>query len=205
MIRSILAATGVAVALSTTLSACALLSSPDPVQLYRFGGTSAVTTVAASDPVQVKLRAVEFPQASQGDRLLGVTGTQAAYIMGARWVSPANQLYADSLESAFAGQARSVRLIGRRELTPTTRLLDIDVRSFETRYDVVGGVPTVVVSARARLLRFPERTVVAEQTFQVSQPASENRIATIVDAYDVATRDLNSQIVAWTDTNAAGG
>ena len=201
MIRSILAAAGVAVA----LSGCALLSSPDPVQLYRFGGTGTVAAQAVAEPVQVKLRAVEFPQASQGDRLLGVTGTEAAFIKGARWVSPAAQLYADSLEGAFAGQARAVRLIGRRELTPTTRLLDIDMRSFETRYDYAGGVPTVVIIARARLLRFPERTVVAEQTFEVSQPATENRIGTIVDAYDVATRDLNSQIVAWTDTNAAGG
>ncbi|ADL00768.1 hypothetical protein MMB232_01400 [Brevundimonas subvibrioides] len=201
MIRSILATAVAAV----TLSGCALLSSPDPVQLYRFGTTGATPAQAVAEPVQVKLRAVEFPQASQGDRLLGVTGTQAAFIAGARWVSPAQQLYADSLEGAFAGQARAVRLIGRRELTPTTRVLDIDMRSFETRYDYAGGVPTIVISARARLLRFPERTVVAEQTFEVSQPASENRIATIVDAYDVATRDLNSQIVAWTDTNAAGG
>lgn len=201
MIRSILAAAGVAVA----LSGCALLSSPDPVQLYRFGAVGAAATQAAADPVQVKLRAVEFPQASQGDRLLGVTATEAAYIKGARWVSPASQLYVSSLESAFAGQSRAVRLIGRRELTPTTRVLDIDIRSFETRYETAGAVPTVVLSARARLLRFPERTVLAEQTFEISQPASENRIATIVDAYDVATRDLNSQIVAWTDANAAGG
>ena len=201
MIRSILAAAGVAVA----LSGCALLSSPDPVQLYRFGGAGAPATQSVADPVQVKLRAVEFPQASQGDRLLGVTGTEAAYIAGARWVSPAAQLYSASLEGAFTAHARSVRLIGLRELTPTTRVLDIDVRSFETRYDYAGGVPTVVLTARARLLRFPERTVVAEQTFEVSQPASENRIATIVDAYDVATRDLNSQIVAWTDANATGG
>ncbi|QTN19013.1 membrane integrity-associated transporter subunit PqiC [Brevundimonas sp. AJA228-03] len=200
MIRTILATAGVAVA----LSGCALLSSPDPVQLYRFGSPDAVAIQPAAEPVQVKLRAVEFPQESQGDRLLGVTGTEAAYIKGARWVSPASQLYADSLEGAFAGQARAVRLIGRRELTPTTRVLDIDVRSFETRYDEAGGVPTVVLSARARLLRFPERTVEAEQSFEVRQPATGNRIATIVDAYDVATRDLNARIVAWTDANATG-
>jgi cholesterol transport system auxiliary component len=200
MIRSILAATSVAVA----LSGCALLSSPDPVQLYRFGDTSAVTASPVTQPVQVKLRAVEFPSASEGDRLLGVTGSEAAYIGGARWVSPAKQLFSDGLESAFAGQAQRVRLIGRRELTPTTRLLDVDVRSFETQYDAPGAVPTVVVSAQARLLRSPERTVVAERTFQIRQPASANRLAAIVDAYDVATRDLNSQIVAWTDANAAG-
>ena len=96
-----------------------------------------------------------------------------------------------------------MRLIGRRELTAVTRMLDVDVRSFEARYDYAGRAPTVVVAARARLLRFPERTVAAEQTFTVSQPAGENRVSAIVEAYDVATRDLNTQIVAWTDANAA--
>jgi len=187
---------------AVSLSGCALLSSPDPVQLYRFGDADGALTTSVASPVQVKLRALEMPQAAQGDRLLGVTGSQAAYIGGARWVSPALMLYSDALEASFASQGRAVRLIGRRELTPTTRLLDVDVRVFETRYEYAEGMPTVVITARARLLRFPERTVVAEQTFTVSQPAGENRVSSIVDAYDVATRDINTQIVGWTDANA---
>lgn len=187
---------------AVSLSGCALLSSPDPVQLYRFGDAAGPVAAPVASPVQIKLRALEMPQASQGDRLLGVTGSEAAYIAGARWVSPALMLYSDALETSFGSQARTVRLIGRRELTPTTRLLDVDVRAFETRYDYAGAAPTVVITVRARLLRFPERTVVSEQTFTVSQPAGENRVSAIVEAYDLATRDVNTQIVAWTDANA---
>lgn len=187
---------------AVSLSGCALLSSPDPVQLYRFGDAAGPVATPVASPVQIKLRALDMPQASQGDRLLGVTGSEAAYIAGARWVSPALMLYTDALETSFGSQARGVRLIGRRELTPTTRLLDVDVRAFETRYDYAGAAPTVVITVRTRLLRFPERTVVSEQTFTVSQPAGENRISAIVEAYDLATRDVNTQIVAWTDANA---
>jgi cholesterol transport system auxiliary component len=43
---------------------------------------------------------------------------------------------------------------------------------------------------------------VAERVFSVEQPASENRVSAIVDAFDVATRDLNTQVIAWTDQNA---
>ena len=199
MIRTLALAAVAAV----SLSGCALLSSPDPVQLYRFGDAGGGLTTAAVSPVQVKLRALELPQAAQGDRLLGVTGSEAAYIGGARWVSPASMLYSDALEASFH-QSRAVRLIGRRELTPTNRLLDVDVRVFETRYEYAGAAPTVVIAARARLLRFPERTEVSEQSFEVRQPAGENRVSAIVEAYDVATRDLNTQIVAWTDANAVG-
>lgn len=185
------------------LCGCSLLSTPDPVQMYRFGGAAAAMPAAPiGTPVQVSLRRIDFPQAAGGDRVLGVTGAEAAYIAGARWVSPAQDVYAASLENAFAAQARQVRLIGRRELTPATRALDIDIRSFEARYEVPGAVPTVVLTANARLLRTPERTVVAEQTFTVNQPAGENRVSAIVAAFDVATRDLNTQIVTWTDEAA---
>lgn len=185
------------------LSACALLSTPDPVQTYRFGGSAmAAPGTAIAAPVQITLRRVEFPEAVEGDKLLGVTGTETAFIAGARWVSPAADLYMESLEGTFAAQSTRVRLIGPRELTPGTRSLDIDVRSFEARYDAPGAVPTIVVIARARLMALPERTVAAERVFTVEQPARENRVSAIVDAFDVATRDLNTQIVTWTDQNA---
>ena len=186
-----------------TLSACALLSTPDPVQTYRFGGGAASSAASlVASPVQVTLRRVEFPEAVEGDKLLAVTGTEAAYIAGARWVSPAADLYMESIENAFAARATRVRLIGPRELTRGQRSLDIDIRSFEARYDAPGAIPTIVVAARARLLALPERTVLAERVFTVEQRPDENRVSAIVNAFDVATRDLNTQIVAWTDANA---
>jgi len=191
-------------AIALALSGCALLSTPDPVQTYRFGGPAATTGLAmvSATPIQVSLRRVEFPEAVEGDKLLGVTGTETAYIKGARWVSPAADLYMESLENAFAAQATRVRVIGARELTRGTRSLDVDVRSFEARYDAPGATPVVVVTARARILVLPERTVTVEQVFAVEQPAAANRVSSIVEAFDMATRDLNTQIVAWTEANA---
>ena len=194
----------VAAAGALAVAGCALLSSPPPVQTYRFGGPAAAS--AASEGVagltQVNLRRDQFPEAVEGDRLLGVTGTETAYIAEARWVSPASDLYMESLENAFAAQATRVRLIGPRELIRGERSLDIDMRAFEARYEAPGAVPTVVVTARARLLALPDRTVTAERTFTVQQPAGANRISAIVEAFDIATRDLNTQIVDWTDANA---
>lgn len=203
MIRSHLlrlAAVGVT---AVSLSACALLSSPDPVQTYRFGGVSGQPATLVAEPILVSMRRAEMPPASEGDKLLGVTGTEMAYIGGARWISPASDLFTASLENAFASQATRVRLIGPRELARSTRSLDIDIRSFETRYSAPEAVPTVVFSARVRLLTLPERQVKVEQIFTVEQPASANRVGAIVEAYDLATRDLNTQIVAWTEANAA--
>ena len=200
--KSLIRLTAVGVAASA-LASCALLSSPDPVQTYRFGGAApAVSQGVGSSAPSIALRRVEFPEAVEGDKLLGVIGTETAYIKGARWVSPAADLYLESLENAFAGQATGVRLVGPRESVRSGRSLDIDIRAFEARYDAPGGVPTVVVTARARVTALPDRTVSAERMFSVEQPATENRVSAIVAAFDTATRDLNTQIVAWTEANA---
>lgn len=202
MIRSsLIRLTAVGVAASA-LAGCALLSSPDPVQTYRFGGAApAMSESVGSTMTSIALRRVEFPEAVEGDRLLGVTGTETAYIKGARWVSPAADLYLASLENAFAGQATRVRLIGPREAVRSGRSLEIDMRAFEARYVTPGIAPTIVITARARVTALPDRTVSAERMFSVEQPAAENRVSSIVDAFDMATRDLNTQIVAWTEAN----
>ena len=148
----------------------------------------------------VTLRRVSFPEAAAGDRLLAITGAEASYIAGARWVSPAENLFTEALENTFSSQARRVRIIGRQELTPANLILDLDMRAFEARYDNgAGAPPTIRVAARARMLSFPARTVVAEQVFVVDQPAAENRVSAIVAAFDAATSDISQQLVTWTD------
>lgn len=202
MIRSTvfrLACAGLGAAL---VSGCALLSSPDPVQTYRFGASSAApSATAANAPVHVALRRIEFPQATEGDKILGVTGTQTAYIKGARWISDARDLYTASLESAFSAQSSRVRLIGMRETATAARALALDVRAFEARYPAPGAAPTVVVTVRARMLALPSRGVSAERVFTVERRATANRVSAIVEAFDSATRDVNAEIVTWADAS----
>ena len=194
---------GALAAVVAGLGACSLLASPDPVQLYRFGGGQPASARAATagEPVEIALRRVEFAQAVRSERILGVTGTEAAYIGGARWVSPAPDLFTDALESAFAAGSSRVRLLGPREITPGNQTLDIDVRTFEARYAVKDGIPTVVVIARARLLN-RDRTIDAEETFESSVPAGANRVASIIEAFDAATAAVTRDIVDWTEANA---
>jgi len=204
LVRRVLSAASGLTAAAMLLGGCALLSTPDPVQLYRFGPLdSPYVGERNTASVQVSLRRIEFPEAVAGQRILSVTGNEAAYLAGARWVSDADELYTQSLEMAFGSGGSGVRLIGGRELTRAEAGLDVDITTFETRYAARGAVPSVVISARARLLAMPERTVVSEQIFSVSQPASDNRLGAIVSAYDSATQDLNQQIVTWVEANAA--
>lgn len=207
---------GLAAGAALTLGACSLLSTPDPVQLYRFGAYMDAPAPSGDvpAPLLVSIRRIEFPDAAKDARILGVTGTEAAYIGGARWVSPAETLFDDSLQAAFAARSNEVRVLDRREPGTTPLVLRVTVSSFEARYlNGQDAAPTIVVTARAQLRNMPEREAgggpsrpddgrTVERVFTVSQPATENRVSAIVAAFDVATRDINGQIVDWSIRSA---
>lgn len=198
MIRILAAALAAA-----SLAGCSLLSSPDPVQLYRFGDNDPPREVAGAPRTTLVLSEVDFPIAASGDRILTVAGGEVAYLAGGRWVGPAQQLFVDSLKAAFLRDARRVAVIDRREAPRASEALDLEVTAFEARYrNGPEAAPVVVVAGRARIVR-PDRTVRAERTFMVETPAADNRMGAVVSAFDQAVREVNAEVVAWAD-GAAG-
>lgn len=201
----LIAATAV-VALGLMASACSVLKTPDPVQTYRFGAIPAFETVAqgqagACEPVTIALRRIEFIDASRGDRLLAVTGSETAYIGGARWVSQAETLFQSSLENAFADGAPCLRL-APGAFARDSLVLSVDVRRFETLYASAGAIPQVRFSLTASLLQPGDRSVVAEQRFDVTKAADTNRVSAIVATYEAANAEAVRQVVEWTATTA---
>ncbi len=196
--------------LASSLSGCvSLLPKQPPVQLYQFGRpTPAVETqtpaVVGRDQgaLGVILAQVSFPRAATGDGLLTLRGQEAAYIGGARWLTPAVLMFQEDAEQAFAARARGVRLVARSELGAASALLRLDVGEFDARYDArFPGPPVVVVSLRATLARADGRALV-QQGFTARRPASEDRASAIVAAYDLAVQDVLAQVVDWTDGRA---
>jgi cholesterol transport system auxiliary component len=195
-------------ALSLGLCGCvSLFPKATPVQLYEFGqrppppsspGGGAPTQAGA---VGLVLGAITMPAAAVGDQILSLTGQQAAYIAGARWIVPAGLMMQGDAERAFEARGQRVRLLHRGDIGAAAALLRLDVGDFSARYDTPGAAPTVVVSLRASLTR-PGGVLIAEQTFTARQPAADNRIAPIVAAYDKAVTDVLDQVVAWTDAKA---
>lgn len=191
-----------AAAFAAGLAGCSLLSSPEPVQLYRFGDQDLAPTAPAADRTVVVLNAIDFPEGASGDRILTANGGQLAYLAGARWIGPSEQLFRSAIQTQFLRSGRSVTLSDRREAPRSGLALDIDVTSFEARYvNGVEAAPTVVIAARARLIA-PDRSVTAERTFQVEQPAGDNRVSAVVAAFDTATNDFTGQLTAWVDSTA---
>jgi len=197
---------GLAAALAAALlglgGCVSLFPKVKPIQLYAFGQLPPPQAGAvAPGAVGVVLGGITMPAAALGDQILTVTGQDVAYVAGARWVVPAGAMIQGDAERAFEARGQRVRLLHRGDFGGAAAVLRLDVGDFEAHYQTPDAAPTVVVSLRASLTR-PGGALIADQTFTARQPAAENRITSIVAAYDKAVIDVLGQVVAWTDANA---
>ena len=193
---------------ATGLGGCvSLLPKQPPAQLYQFGQTpppasspSGAVVGRGRASLGVILSQVTLPRGALGDGILTARGDEAAYISGARWLTPAVLMFQEDVQNAFQVRATTVRLIDRSQLGAATALLRLDVTEFDARYDpTAGGAPTVVVSLRATLTRADGRQLV-QQVFTDRRAASQDRVSAIVQAYDAAVQSVIAQAVDWTQT-----
>ena len=194
------AALGVALLL---LAGCGgLLGGGGTSDLYRFGSASPPpleSPPGAAQPMLVLFPGANFERAIEGDRILTVTGAQAGYVAGARWVAPAAELFDAAARRAFGQRTPSAYVVRLRGAPLPDYALGIDVRRFEADY--VGGQaapPEIVVEAVVRLIHWSDRMMVAEWPIEVREPAADNRLPSIVDAFDRATEQAVTRIADLT-------
>jgi cholesterol transport system auxiliary component len=195
-----------AMALSLGLASCiSLFPKTAPATLYRFEAQApAEAGTQASRTVAVLHAAGAFEAAAAGDRILTITGSQAAYIAAARWVSPASVLFNDAVNRTLQNSP-SVRVASVGELSRPDYILRVDVLTFETRYaNGPQAAPTVVIEARASLSNVQSRASAGSILLAAQTPAADNRVGAIVAAYSAATTQVMGQLENWLGQRARG-
>ena len=190
----------VAVALSAGLAGCiSLFPKSEPAGLYRFGHVAAESSRPSSEKsFGVYKTPTVFTRSAMSDRLLSVTNGEAAYIAGARWVSPAIVLFDEAVARAFEADNSRARLVTRGEALKAVMAVRLEVRSFETDYlDGPEAPPTVLVEIRAVMTRSNDRALLGDKVFVARVKAADNRLSAIVPAYDQAVSQALSEIVTW--------
>ncbi|MFN3522712.1 MAG: ABC-type transport auxiliary lipoprotein family protein [Phenylobacterium sp.] len=209
-LKSALQAAGLASA-GLLLAACVtVFPETKPVQLYRFGPPPAAeaqaepTAAPAPAPVAVYKARTGFARPVATDRILTITGSEAAYIADARWIAPANELFDEALAQAFDEAGGPARLAVRGQASRAQFTLRMDVRNFEAVYDRGGRQPPVVlVRVRAVLMRSPDSSVVVDRTVEKRVRADTNRIGAIVQAFEASAGEAITELVALTNAAAA--
>ena len=195
------------VLVAVTLSGCiSLFPKTKPSQLYSFvsAAPAAAPATAPSGRFAVRLAPITFTVSAAADRILTITGDQAAYVSGGRWVTAAANLFESAVVQTFDARGGAARLVARGELAATTYVLKLDVRRFETRYDQgAGAPPTVLVEVYAALDDPADATHDRERLFVERVPAGDNRLGPIVAAYERAVGKTCAEVADWVNARGA--
>lgn len=180
-------------------TACGIIPTPSPApELYTLSPKS--TFDDGLKPVTWQL-GIETPTAPAGLRSARIAVTREPltleYFAGAQWVDDAPAMVQRLLIESFEN---SGRIVGVGRLAVALRsdyVLQPELREFQAEY-AGGSAPTVRVRINAKLIKMPERHIVASHTFERVIESPDNRMPTIVKTFDGALGKVMRDLVVWT-------
>jgi cholesterol transport system auxiliary component len=148
---------------------------------------------------------VEVPAtaaALDSDRIaLSRSPTSIDYFADAAWTDGAPIMVQSLLVQSFENSGR-ITAIARESLAlRADYILRPELRHFEADY-ASGGTPAARVQIAVKLIKMPERDIIAQKNVETRAPARENQVPAIVDAFNDALHEAMRQIVEWTLTAA---
>lgn len=180
-----------------------LLGEAPKRQLYRLEPSLAAPAPLPRVPVQLLVAVPIAPAGLDTSRIaLSRTTVSLDYYYDAEWTDRAPLLAQTALVDAFeksgavAGVARDSAAL-RADL-----VLETELRDFEAVYDSPNGSPRVSVGFTAKLIKIPERNIVAQTTITRQATAAANEVPAVVHAFDEALGAAADEVVHWAVTNA---
>lgn len=174
-----------------------------PPALYRL--TPAADFAAGADPIAVQL-AVEVPSAEAALDTTRIALTRSLttldYFADASWTDRLAIMLQALLLASLDNSHRLAAAGPQSGALRPDAVLVTELRHFEAVYGGAGP-PRWQVELAAKLVKLPERTILADRDFRGEEAAGHNDLPAIVDAADLAWRGIATQIVDWTATTLA--
>lgn len=196
---------GVRALLSTAIvlglvAACGIIPTVRPApQLYTLSPKSTFKSELAAVKWQLGIETPTAP-AGLGSARIAVTRKPLTleYYAGAQWVDDAPAMVQRLLIESFEN---SDRIVGVGRLAVALRsdyVLQPELREFQAEYADGAASPKVRVRINAKLIKMPERRIVASDTFERIIEAPDNRMSVIVKTFDQALGKVMRDLVVWT-------
>ena len=186
--------------LLAALAGCSVLQRVNtPVNLYTL---TPKTTFPAGLPAVKWQMVVETPAsaASLDTARIALQRTPLSfeYYADAAWTDNAPAMVQTLLIESFEATKR-ISGVGREAIgLRPDYILMTDLREFEAVYDGDNPVPTIWIRMNAKLVKLPERRIVASQTFGEKMPAAGSKLTDIVAAFDDALDRVLREVVLFT-------
>jgi len=192
--RLILAALAVAPAGCSSLLAGAPAPSlytltPVPAADFPPGGTRVSAQLLVDAPVSAA--------ALDTERIvLSRSPTTIDYFADAAWTNH-GPLMVQSLIVQSCENSGRIAAVGRESMAlRADYVLSTELRHFEADYS--SGSPVAHIELTAKLVRAADRTIIAHQRFDATQPAAANQVPAVVEAFNRALHQALRQLVDWT-------
>jgi ABC-type uncharacterized transport system auxiliary subunit len=172
-------------------------------------GTPAAESPAAGDPpaaipVDLTVLKPRLRPGLESDRIAVLyPDRRLDYFADARWSGPLGEVLEDLAVQEFRshGNLRTVR--GDTSVFGSAYWVEIEVTDFQAEYTSAAAAPTVHVHLLARLGGSGNRRILGQFVANAQQPAAENRLTAIVDAFAHAADAALAEIAAHAEETLA--
>ncbi|MBM3486995.1 MAG: hypothetical protein FJX67_10230 [Alphaproteobacteria bacterium] len=188
-----------AIAVALTVASCGMLpGTGEPPQVFVL---TAKSTFAPDLPRVDWQLTIDLPTAEAGLNSARIALQRSRvtleYYAHANWVDTAPAMVQKLLVESFENTGRIVS-VGRQSVALRSDFsLLIDLREFQAEY-LDGGTPKAHVRMNAKLVKMPQRTIVATFTAEHFEAASSGDLPSVVLAFDEALGKVMRRIVEWT-------
>lgn len=180
------------------LAGCFSLEPAEPVRLYRLPEASAESTPRQST-VDTTLR-INRPGTSDalaGRRILAAPEAHRLSAWpGARWVSPAPQLWRDWLVAHLLADGRIAHVAGDGESIRADLELGGTLRAFHSEQTEEGRQRATLVFD-ARLVATGSQRILASRTFSAREVATADDLEAVVAAFGRAAERVGTALADW--------
>lgn len=169
-----------------------------PPHLYTLTPASDFPAGGARVTWQLLVDLPSSPAALDSERIaLSRSSTTIDYFADAAWTDRAPLMLQSLLVQSFENSGR-IGAIARESLAlRADYILLPEIRDFEAEYGTAAA-PVAHLQLGVKLVRMPERAIVAQQRFDATAPAAANQVPAIVEAFNTAFHQAARQIVEWT-------
>jgi ABC-type uncharacterized transport system auxiliary subunit len=163
----------------------------------RASGAPAAGRPAPEIPVDLAVLKPKARAGLESDRIAVLyPDRRLDYFADTRWSGPLGEVLQDLAVQEFHSHANLRTVSGDGSVFTSAYWLEIEVTDFQAEYSSAASAPTVHVQFLARLGSSGDRHILGQFAAGARQPAAENQLSSIVDAFAHAADASLAEIVA---------
>ena len=197
--RRLLSFAGAALPLAA-VSACGVIPTPQPPsQLYRLSPKSTFEGDIPNVRLQLGIEPPLAPAGLNSSQIAVMRGELTMdYFARAKWIDTAPSMIYRLLVESFENSEKIVG-VGRSGVGLRSDYeLQTELREFQAEYLDGAAIPKIRVRINCKLVKIPQRIIVASHSFETMREAPDNRMDNIVKSFDLALGSVMKKIVGWT-------